>query len=339
MKKITLFLIATAIVYNTNAQVALDEGLLLYLPFNGNTEDVSGNDNDAINYGATLTTDASGNPNSAYYFDGEDDYMRIPLTSMLGSMKDSLTFAVKVKPQGFYEGFCHGNCIIDIGTSDGYPDAYSLRYTANHYLDNDCYTYDTLHQNYEYQYSGVSTADADSLSTEPYIETGKWDCVIYTLDGSKHRMYVNGDLRYELENTVSVPGAITDDIFIGAKNSTAYPYWMNAILDEVRIYNRALNEDEIAAYCKGGQQPSSLKKIKTEKLPVLQNPVEDMLQLGLRDIELNGSLKVIDLSGRTMIDISQLQSGTVPVDHLTPGMYIVSYQVKDKFLRTKIVKK
>jgi len=337
MKKLFLLISSVFALYGAQAQVALDEGLLLYLPFNGNADDASGNGNDATNYGATLTADAAGTPNSAYYFDGTNDYMKIPVVPMLAAMTDSLTFAVKVKPQGFYEGTCHGNCIIDIGVNDGYPNAYSLRYSANFYLGHDCETYDTVHQNYSHQYAGTSTEIADAISSEPYIESGKWDCVIYTFDGSMHRMYVNGDLRYELENTVSEPGAITGNIFLGKKNDTGYPYWMNATLDEVRIYNRALNEEEINAYCKGGQV--SIGQVKAGKLPMLQNPVDDVLRLGIDDTDLHGSLRVTDLSGRTMIHIAQLPSAVVPVDGLAAGMYLVDYHVKGKYLRTKIVKR
>jgi hypothetical protein len=47
----------------------VDSGLVAYYPFNGNANDESGNGNNGIVHGATLTTDRFGNTNSAYYFD------------------------------------------------------------------------------------------------------------------------------------------------------------------------------------------------------------------------------------------------------------------------------
>ena len=47
-------------------------GLVGYLPFNGNADDESGNGNNGTVNGATLTTDRFGNSNSAYDFDGND---------------------------------------------------------------------------------------------------------------------------------------------------------------------------------------------------------------------------------------------------------------------------
>ncbi|MCH2173222.1 LamG domain-containing protein [Myxococcota bacterium] len=52
-------------------------GLVGAWEFTGDANDVSGNGNDGVVHGATLTTDRFGNPNSAYSFDGNDDYIRV----------------------------------------------------------------------------------------------------------------------------------------------------------------------------------------------------------------------------------------------------------------------
>ena len=50
-------------------------GLLGWWPFNGNANDESGNGNNGTVSGATLTTDLYGDANSAYIFDGINDYI------------------------------------------------------------------------------------------------------------------------------------------------------------------------------------------------------------------------------------------------------------------------
>ena len=45
-------------------------GLVGWYPFNGNTNDESGNGNDGVNNGGILDSDKDGNPSSSYYFDG-----------------------------------------------------------------------------------------------------------------------------------------------------------------------------------------------------------------------------------------------------------------------------
>ena len=63
---------------SNNSQLSgiLNNGLVGYWPFNGNANDESGNGNNGTVNGATLTTDRYGNTNSAYDFDGIDDYIQ-----------------------------------------------------------------------------------------------------------------------------------------------------------------------------------------------------------------------------------------------------------------------
>ena len=102
----------------TLAQVNLNLGLVLYLPFNGNTLDASGNGNNATNFGATLTTDQWGNPNSAYLFNGTSNYMEVANSATINFTNGIYSVYALVKPQGFYNGLCHGNDIIDKGDND-----------------------------------------------------------------------------------------------------------------------------------------------------------------------------------------------------------------------------
>ncbi len=50
-------------------------GLIAYYPFNGNANDESGNQNHATINGATLTADKDDNLNSAYSFNGLNNYI------------------------------------------------------------------------------------------------------------------------------------------------------------------------------------------------------------------------------------------------------------------------
>src|SRR6476620_4379772 len=76
MKKITLVL--AGLFYSFCWSQDLTDQLLVHYPFDGNTNDVSGHDYHATPFGATLAPDRDGNPNSAYYFDGFDDYINFP---------------------------------------------------------------------------------------------------------------------------------------------------------------------------------------------------------------------------------------------------------------------
>ena len=54
------------------------EGLVAYYPFNGNANDESGNENNGVVDGATLTTDRFENNENAYNFDGLETFITLP---------------------------------------------------------------------------------------------------------------------------------------------------------------------------------------------------------------------------------------------------------------------
>ena len=57
------------------------DGLVAYYPFNGNANDESGNGDNGVVTGASLTKDRFGVANKAYYFDGKAQYIAAPLSS------------------------------------------------------------------------------------------------------------------------------------------------------------------------------------------------------------------------------------------------------------------
>ena len=66
----------------SNSPAFLTNGLIAYYPFNGNANDASGNGNNGTVYGATLTADRFGNPNSAYYFNGTNNYITAAIPNL-----------------------------------------------------------------------------------------------------------------------------------------------------------------------------------------------------------------------------------------------------------------
>ena len=81
MKKLAVFILSFTLILScfSVALADLNDGLVAYYPFKGNANDESGNGNYGTVYGATLTTDSLGNADSAYNFDGDYDYIAIPI--------------------------------------------------------------------------------------------------------------------------------------------------------------------------------------------------------------------------------------------------------------------
>ncbi|MEO7922232.1 MAG: PKD domain-containing protein [Chitinophagaceae bacterium] len=227
------------------SQGTLNKGLVAWYPFNGNANDESGNNNNAAYINAELTSDRFGNPNSAYLFNGTSNYIRVPNNPSI-NMVDKITLSAWVKVNGFYQGLCHGNTILMKGDADYLTGNYMLRFEDHAYTrGQNCsgLAPDTKHQNFH-----GPNAIAPSGGYTPFIETGKWYNVTYTCDGNTVKVYVN----CELKISSSANGyTFTNryDLFLGKMRHAQYPYWFNGVMDDVRIYNRALSESEVLQLC------------------------------------------------------------------------------------------
>lgn len=239
MRSILFFLLFFLSCQSGISQVDLSTGLIAYYPFNGNANDLSGNNNNPIFNNATLTTGRMGIPNTAYYFDGATSYMRIANNTLLNPTQ--LTLFALVKPMGFYHGLCYNNSILDKGALDQNGN-YSLRFTAGSYT-NSCNIDDSLHQNF----LGYGAGPSASLYT-PYVQKDIWYCVVYTISADSIKLYINGTLKQRSKITNPVTSN-SDDISIGKKLNNVYPYWYKGVIDEIRIYNRPLNAEEVNTLC------------------------------------------------------------------------------------------
>ena len=222
----------------STGQVNLTLGLRAYYPFSGNDNDASGNNNNPVFNNATLTSDRLGNPNSAYHFNGINNFIQIPNSSSLNT-SNQLTLSAWIKPTGFYGGTCHGNSILMKGDGDFLPGNYFLRFDDAAFTNNCSTPVDILHQNFY----GINVG-SPAPGYSPYIQVNQWYNIIVTNNGTTSNLYINCIL------IATTTQSSTDfnniyDLFLGRLNSGAYPYWLNGDLDEVRIYDRAINYDEV----------------------------------------------------------------------------------------------
>lgn len=333
MKRTLLLALFSVSAITGFAQVNLSRGLVLYLPFSGNTQDASTNGNHALNYGAVPAADEWGTPNSAYYFDGISSYMQIP--NSISLQPDSqITLCAKVIVRGFSDGPCFGNAIIDKGGSDFMSGNYALRFSSPVV---GCAHKDSLSQNYVGIFSNQAASSSVS-STLPHITKDKWDCLVYTYDGNVAKMYVNGDLRHQYVSNVLI-GTNLQDVFLGRKNDGLYAYRFHGSMDEVRIYNRALNKPEVDAICAERNDNVAVREIApVQALPLLSNQIGEVLTLSLPAAQLGGKLTIVDLSGKVLINIPVLRGNSVLLDGIAAGLYIVNYQLESVKMRAKILK-
>ncbi len=214
----------------------LNDGLVAYYPFNGNANDESGNNNNGTVNGATLTSDRSGNPNSAYLFNG-GQYIEIPHSSTLnfgtGDITVSAWFKAPVGGIGTYGGIIGKELQV-------YPNpSIILRISDQRLLQFAVLDCGTPPCGYDINWTVLSTMRVD-------------DDVFHHAAGVRnstgYNLYLDGQL---VANLVQSPKNADSNanLFIGSQavrtgTGTAYlPF--NGIIDDVRVYKRALSESEI----------------------------------------------------------------------------------------------
>lgn len=221
-------------VTNWNAnQIDLSNGLLAYYPFNGNANDESGNGNNGTINGATLTSDRHGNVNRAYSFDGLDSIVCLSNNNKITS---KYAISLWIKP-------------TEIDTTLVSPVAKSyglIKKWSNLGPDKSEYNI-SIYGNtsgkklrwLQYSRDDNNTYEIDFNSTRLRINLNTWGNIIINVSSNNIvTCYINGQYIYEyylvnnfyFDNT-NLP------LIIGKEFKGA--------IDDVRIYNRTLTNDEI----------------------------------------------------------------------------------------------
>ncbi|HEY4147879.1 MAG TPA: LamG domain-containing protein [Chitinophagaceae bacterium] len=222
--------------------LGLKTGLVGWYTFtNGSLQDSSGNNNTIVFNNAVKTTDRDGRANNAYLFDGASSYMRITNSASLNPA--NLTLAATIKVNAFYRGTCADNEIIGKGPTDGANGMYLMRFGS---LSGCSSTVDTTKEYFQAGYGdNLIVGPGTTINTDSiFIKAGQWYNVVFTYDGYECRYYINGVLKKIWVQT-AVFTANSNDVFIGKYENTTYPYYFNGVMDEIRVYNKALSEYDV----------------------------------------------------------------------------------------------
>ena len=210
------------------------EGLVAYYPFNGNANDESGNGNHGTVYGATLTTDRNGNANSAYSFDGVDDYVDCGNDASLSNSGNgftdlTITFWFNTPITESTETVDYLLSKEAVGANAG---------DASFVFD-----HDTVRNSY------IAFIDAHGTNKAGFpisdISVNTWHHISFVLNNSDGTIYLDGvaketDAGYPSDIWGNSNPVVIASSAVGSGN-------FNGIIDNVRIYNRALSEAEIQA--------------------------------------------------------------------------------------------
>jgi len=230
MKQVYLLFFCMFFLININVTHAdLNEGLIAYYPFNNNADDISGNELHGSVNGALLSDDRFGNSNSAYYFDGIDDYIVISSNESL-DITGSFTFIAWVNVSDstndhqivlskWYKGCVHNRSYV----LEFHPNGKTLQIPVG---------------------GGISTDNYSNAFSEKDISFDEWYFIVAMYDMTSIKIFINGEQTCSLTTSGTIPK--TDTLFyIGRHECTTDKNTFYGKIDDIRIYNRALSIDEI----------------------------------------------------------------------------------------------
>ncbi|WP_407679257.1 LamG-like jellyroll fold domain-containing protein, partial [Candidatus Chordibacter forsetii] len=211
-----LFLFLFVFVAPLSAQ--LENGLVAYFPLDGNGSDLVSGANGTI-YGATPAENRWGDSGKAYSFDGTDDYIEVPFQSTYST--DAFSFSLWVKPTA---------------TSSQHTSPLTFRAsTRGHIL------YKTPQNNWG---AWVGTGGSWAENVLGQIEVGNWQFIASTYASGSYKGYLDGDLVSTISPSFSKN--TSSPLRIGAGKTEGSPdFFFVGVVDEVRLYNRALSAAEV----------------------------------------------------------------------------------------------
>ncbi len=215
--------------YQINTSASLSDGLMFYYPFQGDPLDKSGNGRHLENNGAVLTDGHSGLAENAYRFEYQSGMKyenEMDVQNNLFNNEASISMWVRFRDTTEWQD--EQACLFDIGNTP-WDDMGIRIYADRHNV-----------------YALVNVEYTDYYLDFPF-EAEEWIYITLTFDGFFIRLYKNSGLVDE----VAVEGTLSYGYYyylagLGMRYYNSYePRYLTGDLDEVRLYNRGLSQEEI----------------------------------------------------------------------------------------------
>jgi hypothetical protein len=295
----------------------LSDGLILYYNFNGNCDDSSGNEMNGIVNGPSLTNDKFGNANSAYFFDGVDDYIQLPNENVL---KPQLPVTL--------------SALIYVEDVTSPYSILRTEFTPNSFYG--CWLNLTDHLSVEVGYgAGIDNSttfnDKRIFITDDAIKLKNWYFIVSVIRSiDDMEVWINGEKQSgeykgyatntELIYSTSSPnsGAIGVDDY-----TDLAPYYFNGIMDEIRIWNRSISEPEILSLISSVLSFDDTSK--KQLISIYPNPSNGDITLFLGSKK-SVNVEVYDVTGKCILTFSDYVGSDLKINNLNQGLYFVKIQ-------------
>jgi hypothetical protein len=219
------------------------DNVVAYYPFNGNANDVSGNNMNGTVTSATLTADRLGKPNAAYSFNGTNALILLPTTLL----PENTAFAISF----WFEATGNNNTGQTAQIIADFRGQYQVAFV---YLQpNSPANPGSIEF---YIYSSPTTAVIYTANNSIQLDT--WYHIVGNYGSNGMELYLNGVLAGT--QTVNPPGAVSgyNNVLGKDYNVSLSRYWVNGSIDELIIYKRKLTAAEVQSIYSTGEAQSEI---------------------------------------------------------------------------------
>jgi hypothetical protein len=313
MKKLVLLSAFTQLLWCANAQTT--NGLIAKWSFNNaNANDEVGTNDGTVN-GAVLTADRFGNANMAYEFDGVDDLINFGTDASIKPVEGTVSvWAKMIAVSNTGSGYLHNPIFLskNLGHSDAYYEACGIGIRTT---DNRALTIAT-------DYPGFNEKVVSSINP---ITLNNWIHYVATYDEDSVSFYIDGVLQNRIYKGFISTFSPTDPVLIAASGSVINARFFHGAIDDVRIYNRVLDQEEVDGLFNEPNPATAGIQVEEEDqtFTIYPNPAQNSISIS--DLTLGAEIGIMDLSGKvifnTKVNSNQL---TINIENFTNGLYLIN---------------
>ena len=323
MKKLfILFALLILFPENTFTQVNLNQGLLAFYPFCGNSNDLSENENDGENFGPPmLALDRFNQPSHAYSFNGVDNYIDCGNNASLNSFETGLTVCAWIYLALGGESEQH---IVGKWNNTQEQDHFVLRV-----VDDSKILFAIGHPSFSHP----------GFITNTSLTVNQWHFIVASWENTgRHKVYFDTNL--ELDKTSSTFVQITKNSNVSFKiGSQVDPIehfrpFIGSI-DDIRIYDRVLNQGEIdVLFTDNSCDLTSISNLDDRfSFDLRPNPASEYFEIELPSKLDNYNIHIFNVMGKLVLNkrITSRSTAILQTSELPHGLYFV--KVSNKAIR------
>jgi hypothetical protein len=312
MKKLVLLSAFTQLLWCANAQTT--NGLIAKWSFNNaNANDEIGTNDGTVN-GAVLTADRFGNANMAYEFDGVDDLINFGTDASIKPVEGTVSvWAKMIAVSNTGSGYLHNPIFLskNLGHSDAYYEACGIGIRTT---DNRALTIAT-------DYPSFNEKVVSSINP---ITLNNWIHYVATYDEDSVSFYIDGVLQNRIYKGFISTFSPTDPVLIAASGSVINARFFHGAIDDVRIYNRVLDQEEVDGLFNEPNPATAGIQVENQGQSFIIYPNPAQNSISISDLTLGAEISILDLSGKvifnTKVNSNQL---TINTEDFTNGLYLI----------------